>query len=57
VNTVNGRITSEFPSLKAKNESPIGRNLSGRLGNGSATVKATAVNGTINLVRRAAKAQ
>jgi len=52
VSTVNGSITSEFPSLKAKKELPVGNNLKGSLGNGSATVKATAVNGTIKILKR-----
>jgi predicted Ser/Thr protein kinase/predicted membrane protein len=51
VSTVNGSITSEFPSLKAKKEFPVGNNLKGRLGHGSATVKASAVNGGIKILK------
>jgi hypothetical protein len=49
VNTLNGRITSEFPSLQPEKKFPVGNDLSGSLGNGSATVKATAVNATIKI--------
>jgi predicted Ser/Thr protein kinase len=51
VNTLNGRITSEFPSLVAVKEFPIGHNLKGRLGNSSATVKASAVNGSFKVLQ------
>ena len=57
VSTVNGSITSEFPSLKAKKEFPVGNNLKGRLGHGSATVKANTVNGGIKLLKRQATEQ
>jgi serine/threonine protein kinase len=50
--TVNGSITSEFPALKAKKEFPVGNNLKGSLGNGSAIVKASAVNGSIKILKR-----
>jgi len=49
--TVNGSITSEFPSLKAKKEFPVGNNLKGSLGNGSASVKVSTVNGGISFRR------
>jgi predicted Ser/Thr protein kinase len=52
VSTVNGSITTEFPSLKAKKEFPVGNSLKGSLGNGSATVKATAVNGRFKILKR-----
>jgi len=48
VTTVNGEISSEFPSLQAKKEWPVGNNLKGSLGNGAGSVKVNAVNGTIN---------
>ena len=49
--TVNGSITSEFPSLTVEKESSIGNNLKGSLGNGGATVKVTTVNGTIKILK------
>jgi hypothetical protein len=52
VSTVNGSITTEFPSLKAKKEFPVGNSLKGSLGNGSATVKAKAVNGRFKILKR-----
>ena len=48
---VNGRITSEYPSLTVKKNFPVGSNLKGTLGNGSARVKASAVNGSISIRR------
>lgn len=51
VNTINGRISSEFPSLEAKKEFPVGNNLRGSLGDGSATVRITAVNGSIKILK------
>lgn len=54
VNTVNGGITSDFPSLQPKKEFPVGSSLNGKLGNGSATVKATTVNGTIKILKNQA---
>ena len=45
--TINGSLSSEFPSLVVKNEFPLGKNLKGTLGNGSASVKANTVNGGI----------
>jgi TM2 domain-containing membrane protein YozV/predicted Ser/Thr protein kinase len=51
VDTVNGDITSEFPPLKAKKEFPVGYNLNGELGKGSATVKVSAVNGVIKILK------
>jgi serine/threonine protein kinase len=57
VGTVNGSITSEFPSLKVEKEFPVGNNLKGSLGNGGATVKVTAVNGTIKILKNHATKQ
>jgi hypothetical protein len=57
VGTVNGSITSEFPSLKVEKEFPVGNNLKGSLGNGGATVKITAVNGTIKILKNGAAKQ
>jgi len=51
VHTVNGNITSEFPSLLVESQVPVGHNLSGRLGNGSAKVKADAVMGAIKILK------
>jgi len=45
--TVNGIITSGFPSLIVEKQFPVGSNLKGRLGDGLATVKASTVNGSI----------
>ena len=47
--TVNGGLNSEFPSLAVKKDFPLGRHLTGTLGNGSAHVKASTVNGGISL--------
>ncbi|MCE0498924.1 MAG: DUF4019 domain-containing protein [Methylacidiphilales bacterium] len=49
--TVNGGISSEFPSLQVKKEFPVGSDLNGVLGNGGATVKATSVNGSITIMK------
>ena len=57
VSTVNGSITSEFPSLKVEKEFPVGNNLKGSLGNGGATVKVKAVNGTIKILKNHAAKQ
>jgi hypothetical protein len=46
--TVNGGITSEFPSLTVKKDFPLGRHLKGTLGGGGAHVKASTVNGGIS---------
>jgi len=51
VTTVNGNISSEFPSLRAKKEWPVGNNLNGTLGNGDGSVKINAVNGTIRFLK------
>ena len=51
--TVNGGLSSEFPSLVVKKEFPLGRHLTGTLGNGSAHVKASTVNGGISLRKEA----
>jgi len=51
VSTVNGAITSEFPSLEAKKEFPIGNTLRGSLGAGAATVKVSTVNGPIKILK------
>jgi serine/threonine protein kinase len=49
--TVNGRITSEFPSLVVKKEFPLGSSLTGVLGNGSAHLKIGTANGRIDIRR------
>ena len=54
--TLNGSISSEFPSLVVKKEFPVGSNLKGRLGNGGARVKASTVNGGISF-RQGAEAR
>ncbi len=54
VTTVNGEISSDFPSLQAKHEFPVGNNLKGSLGHGSAAVKANAVNGTVKFLKNPA---
>jgi len=46
--TVNGGMSSEFPSLIVKKEFPVSSHLKGTLGNGGAHVKASTVNGRIN---------
>ena len=51
VTTVNGDISSEFPSLKAKHQWPVGNNLNGSLGTGAGSVKVNAVNGTIKFIK------
>ncbi len=57
VSTVNGSISSEFPSLKVEKEFPLGNSLKGSLGNGGATVKVTAVNGTVKILKNQAAKQ
>ena len=54
--TVNGHISSEFPSLVVKKESPASHKLKGSLGRGGATVSAGTVNGSIR-IRRGAETQ
>ncbi len=49
--TVNGGLSSEFPALVVNKEFPLGRNLKGTLGNGSASVEVSTVNGRINFRR------
>jgi tRNA A-37 threonylcarbamoyl transferase component Bud32/TM2 domain-containing membrane protein YozV len=49
--TVNGGMSSEFPSLIVKKEFPLGRHLKGTLGSGGASVKASTVNGGISFRR------
>jgi len=49
--TVNGGMTSEFFSLIAKKDFPLGSNLKGTLGSGGARVKASTVNGGISFRR------
>ena len=49
VSTVNGHITSEFPSLIVKKDFPIGQHLNSTLGKGGANVKASTVNGSISI--------
>jgi hypothetical protein len=51
INTLNGGISSEFPSLQAKKEWPVGNHLKGSLGHGSATVKADTINGTVEILK------
>jgi hypothetical protein len=51
VTTVNGHITSDFPSLQPKKEFPVGNNLNGRLGEGKGRVEVDAVNSTVHFVR------
>ena len=46
--TLNGGLSSEFPGLIVKKQFPIGSNLKGTLGNGSAHVEASSVNGGIH---------
>jgi tRNA A-37 threonylcarbamoyl transferase component Bud32 len=57
VHTTSGDITSEFPSLVVQNETPVGHNLKGRLGNGGANVKADAVMGSIKILKSASLPQ
>ena len=45
--TVNGKITSEFSTLKPQSDGPVGHNLNGTLNDGGARLKATTVNGSI----------
>ncbi len=45
--TINGSLNSEFPALVVRKDFPLGKNLKGTLGNGSASVKADTVNGGI----------
>jgi TM2 domain-containing membrane protein YozV/predicted Ser/Thr protein kinase len=49
--TVNGHITSEFPSLIVKKDFPIGQHLKGTLGHGGANVNVHTVNGGISIQR------
>jgi hypothetical protein len=49
--TVNGGMSSEFPALVVNKEFPLGRKLKGTLGNGSASVEVSTVNGRINFRR------
>ena len=49
--TVNGGMSSEFPSLIVKKEFPLGRHLKGTLGSGGARIKASTVNGGISFRR------
>ena len=46
--TVNGGLSSEFPALVVKKEFPVSSKLKGTLGNGSARVEASSVNGGIH---------
>jgi DUF4097 and DUF4098 domain-containing protein YvlB len=46
--TVNGGLSSEFPTLAVKKGFPLGSNLKGTLGHGSARVAASSVNGGIH---------
>jgi hypothetical protein len=49
--TLNGGIHTEFPRLVVKKEFPVSKHLKGTLGNGSATVKANSINGSIRFLR------
>ncbi len=51
VSTVNGHITSEFPSLIVKKDFPISQHLNTTLGKGGANIKAYTVNGSISIQR------
>ena len=51
VDTLNGHITSEFSSLVSKRQGPIGNKLDGNVGAGSATVKASTVNGAVKFTK------
>jgi predicted Ser/Thr protein kinase len=51
VNTINGSISSEFSSLKAQKEFPVGNTLRGSLGLGGASVKAATVNGGVRILK------
>jgi len=57
VSTVNGGISSEFPGLKPEKEFPVGNNLKGSLGHGSASVNVTAVNGSVKFLKAPAVSQ
>jgi len=57
VSTVNGGITSEFPTLKVKNEFPANKNLKGSLGHGGAHVEISTVNGGVKILKRLAVGQ
>jgi hypothetical protein len=48
--TVNGSIHTDFP-LEVKGHAPVGRNLDGQLGQGTARIKMSSVNGPIKLVK------
>ena len=49
-NTINGGITSEFPSLTV-NKELVGKNVNGTLGKGGGSVKVNTVNGNIHFRR------
>lgn len=49
IDTVNGRIRSDFPELAVKKEFHVGSNLNGSLRNGAASVRASTVNGAIEI--------
>ena len=49
VTTLNGGIASDFPELTPEKDFPVGKHLKENLGNGSATVKATTVNGGVSV--------
>jgi predicted Ser/Thr protein kinase len=49
--TLNGGLSSEFPDLVVKNQFPVSKHLKGTLGNGSASVKANTVNGSVRFLR------
>jgi len=49
VNSLNGSLTSEFPSLEVKKPFPVGSELKGALGEGGASVKASSINGGVTI--------
>jgi hypothetical protein len=50
--TLNGGLSSEFPALVVQKKFPLGSKLKGTLGNGSAHVEASSVNGGIHFRQR-----
>jgi DUF4097 and DUF4098 domain-containing protein YvlB len=55
--TVDGQVSSDFPSLQPSKESDAGNKLNGRLGQGSAKVSANAVDGSIKFLKRAVQVE
>ncbi len=54
VHTIDGGVSSEFPELQPEKESVVGHKLKGKLGNGSAEVKAETVDGAVRLKKNRA---